>query len=258
MSKYFIQWLCALLLGSWMMLCASDDFVVGTTSGYAPYVSLDEEGQYVGFDIDFANALAAKLGKNLVIKDLGSMPSLFIALKQGKINAIIWAISITQERQNAFEMIYYQGEKVTSLPMLFWKKIPENVTSIQDLAQNPKAVVCVEAGSFQESVLQKVPGLNLKQLDKVMDAVLEIRYGKSLATMIDPSLVSKYCTQFPELKVLQVPLEPSMQSLGNGICMTKQNCDLADKVRQAVDALVKDGTVLMLERKWNLVGGENG
>ena len=49
----------------------STDFVVGTTSAYAPFVSLDEEGQYVGFDIDIAEALAEKLGRRLVIKDLG-------------------------------------------------------------------------------------------------------------------------------------------------------------------------------------------
>ncbi|MBA3815394.1 MAG: ABC transporter substrate-binding protein, partial [Parachlamydiaceae bacterium] len=30
----------------------SSDLVIGTTSAYAPYVSLDEQGQYVGFDID--------------------------------------------------------------------------------------------------------------------------------------------------------------------------------------------------------------
>lgn len=62
-----------------------DLFVVGTTGGYAPYVSLNEKGDYEDFDIDVANCLSKKLGRDLVLKDLGSMPGFMIALKQGKI-----------------------------------------------------------------------------------------------------------------------------------------------------------------------------
>lgn len=243
----------AFIFGFFSLLQA-ENFVVGTTSGYAPYVSLDEKGSYVGFDIDFAAALAKKLNRTLVIKDLGSMPSLFLALKQGKIDAIIWAISITQERQKQVEMIYYQGEKVTTLPMLFWNKIPDNVKRPEDLVQDPKATIAVEAGSFQEGVLQAIDGLKLKQVDKVMDAILELKYGKATATMIDPSLLARYQKQFPELTVLDVTLDPALQSLGNGICISKSNLALSQEVQEAVLALQKEGVIFSLEQKWNLGG----
>src|SRR5262249_44709807 len=141
--NYLILFLCTLLLSSPL---AAKELVIGTTSGYAPYVSLDEKGDYVGFDIDFANELANKLERKLVLKDLGSMPSLFLSLKQGKIDAIIWAISITEERQKQVEMIYYQGQMVTALPLLFWKQIPEDVSSIDKMGS--QRLISVEAGSF--------------------------------------------------------------------------------------------------------------
>lgn len=50
----------------------ANDLIVGTTSGYAPYVSINAEGEYEGFDIDVAKALADKLGRKLVIKDFGT------------------------------------------------------------------------------------------------------------------------------------------------------------------------------------------
>ena len=78
----------------------AEDLVVGTTSGYAPYVSINTEGEYEGFDIDIAKALADKLGRRLVIKDFGSMPALILAIKQNKADVLIWSISITQERKN--------------------------------------------------------------------------------------------------------------------------------------------------------------
>lgn len=233
----------------------AQDFVVGTTSAYAPFVSLDDEGKYVGFDIEVAELLAEKLGRKLVLKDLGSMPTLILALKQDKIDALIWAVSITEERQKQMDMIYYQGEIVTSLPLLFWKTIPSDVTTIAEMAIS-SGVISVEAGSCQEAFLLTIPGLKLKQVDKVMDALLELKYGKSLATMIDPSLLPKFQKKFPEIKVLDIPLSAEEQFLGNGICLNKNNSELSAQVKTAISELRASGKIAELEKKWNLGSSE--
>lgn len=243
MKKLFI--LCFLS----MKLFASD-FVVGTTSGYAPFVSLNEEGKYEGFDIDLAELLAKKLDKKLVLKDLGSMPSLMLGLKQKKIDALIWAVSITEDRMKNYEMVYYQGDKTTETPFLFWNKIPEGITSIADLAK--EKAVCAEAGSYQEGILKKFPGIKIKNVDSVTAAIMDIKFGKSLATTIDHSLVAGFQAQYPEIKVLKLPLPASEQSLGNGICINKDNQELASQVRKAVDELQAEGKIAELEKKWKL------
>ena len=235
-------------------ILSATDLVVGTTSAYAPFVSLDETGQYVGFDVDIANEVAKKLGRTLMIKDLGSMPSLIMALKQNKIDLLIWAVSITEARQKQMEMIYYQGEEFKSLPLLFWKQIPPTITSLESFAKDPKSVISVEAGSCQESFLLTVAGLNIKQVDKVMDAIFELKYGKSLATIVDNSLLKSITEKFPEIKVMNVPLPQSEQVFGNGICVNKQNQLLIEQVRQVVDDLRRDGKIAELELKWNLKG----
>ncbi len=230
----------------------AETFVVGTTSGYAPYVSLNSEGEYEGFDIDLSKLVADKLGKRLVIKDLGSMPSLMIGLKQKKIDAIIWAVSITEERQKQIEMIYYQGEKVTSMPLLFWGKVPDNIQKIEDLQNDPKKIICVEAGTYQEQVMRSYPKLALKNVDKITDAIMEIKFGKSLAAAIDHSLVSFAKQQNPEVKVFYFSLPPSQQCLGNGICVNKGNAKLISEVKQAVEELSAEGKILELEKKWKM------
>ena len=247
---YFI--FCMLSIISFFSIAIADDFIVGTTSGYAPYVSINAEGEYEGFDIDIATALADKLGRRLVIKDFGSMPALILALKQNKADALIWSISITQERQKQMAMVYYQGEKVTSLPLLFWGEIPDNINGLEDMANNPKAVISVEAGSFQENVLLSIPGLNLKQVDKVSDAILELKYAKSQAALIDNSLKPIYMEKFPKLKSLTVDLPESKQSMGNGICLNSNKRDLIAAIQKAVNELFSDGTIANLEAKWRL------
>ncbi len=244
MKKYLFA-----LLFSARLFATPSPLVVGTTSGYAPYVSLDAQGNYEGFDIDFAEALGQKLGRTVIIKDCGSMPSLLLALQQKKVDLLIWAISITEAREQKMEMVYYQGEKVTSMPFLFWQAVPEDVTSIEDLAGN---TVSVEAGSFQENVLKKYPAVALKQVEKITDALMEIRYGKSRAAMADPSLISELTSRYPELKVVYLPLKSEDYSLGNGICIQKANTPLAEAVRRATEQLIAEGKVRELEKKWNL------
>jgi len=231
-----------------MQLVAEEPLVVGTSSGYAPYVSLDAGGRYEGFDVDFAEELGKKLNRKIVLKDLGTMPSLLVALQQKKVDVLIWAISITEDRMKKMDMVYYQGEKVREMPFLFWKKVPEGIKSIEDL----RFAVSVEAGSFQENVLKKYPKVKLKQVEKITDAVLEIRYGKSGAAMADPSIVSKLKAQYPEIQVRYLPLKPEDYSLGNGVCINKANQDLAEKVRKAAEELIAEGKVAELEKKWKI------
>lgn len=232
-----------------------NELIIGTTNGYAPYVSLNEQGEYEGFDIDLANLLAKKLGRKLVLKDYGTMTSLMLALKQGKVDALIWAISITEERMQKMEMIYYQGEKVDSMPILFWKDKPEGISSFADLEGK---IISVEAGTYQEAVLKKFPQVQICYTDKIIDALLEIKFRKSFATIADPSLIPYLKKQYPELQVLNLPLPLEEQSQGNGICISKTNRDLAKQVREAIQALREEGRIAELEKKWNMMGGTDG
>jgi arginine transport system substrate-binding protein len=120
------------------------------------------------------------------------------------------------------------------------------------MANISNAVISVEAGSFQENVLLSVPGLNLKQVDKVSDAILELKYGKSQATLVDNSQKITYMERFPQLKSLCINLPESKQSMGNGICLNPNNKDLIAIIQKIVNELVSDGTVANLEAKWKL------
>ncbi len=97
----------------------NDVLIVGTAAGYAPWVSINEYGNYEGFDIDVMQEVAKKLHKKLVIKDLGSMTSLFMALEQDSIDAIIWGMSITQDRLQKIAMVRYQGDTLVHIPSYF-------------------------------------------------------------------------------------------------------------------------------------------
>lgn len=224
-------------------------FIVGTAAAYAPFVSINEQGQYEGFDIDVARELAQLMGKKLEIRDLGSMTSLFLGLEQGEIDVIVWGLSIIPERLAKVAMIPYQGEKITTYQLLFWNKIPDGITSISDLKGK---VVCVEVGSAQEQVLFRYPDVVQKPMDKVVDALMEIQYGKADAAFVEPAVARKFKEKFSAINVLDVPLKKEEQELGTGIAIRKDRTELIEQIQKAVKELKQNGVLDILETKWGL------
>lgn len=227
-------------------------FIIGTASGYAPFVSINERNQYEGFDIDVANAISEKLGKKLEIKDLGSMSPLFIALEQNKVDAIIWGLSITKERTNKVAMVKYQGELDRTYPLLFWKSIPEKIRSLEDINNLNNFTVCVEPGSSQENVLKKYPKINKIYTERIDDALLNLQYAKTNAALVEPTIAKKFKSKYPEIKILDIKLAPEDQVDGVGIAIKKDNIDLINNIFGIVKELKASGKLKELQSKWGL------
>ena len=229
-----------------------DELIVGTAAGYAPYVSLNEQGQYEGFDIDVAQEIGKRLNKKIQLKDCGSMVPLMLSLKQGSVDMLIWALEINQARQKEMRMIRYQGGDMNAYPLLFWKEIPAGITCLEDLKNYPEVEICVEPGSTQERFLNRFPFITKKPLEKVTDIVMDLKYGKSFAALVDPALVKELVRKSPELKIVWIPLPAEFRSYGNGICVKKENVKLAQNLETVIAAMQADGTIARLEQKWNI------
>jgi len=230
--------------------------IVGTNSGFPPYETLNESGELEGFDIDVARCIAKKMGKSLEIKDM-AFDSLIIALKQGKIDLILAGVSITESRKQEIELIHYSGKPLNCLTLLFWKKTPENIKEINDLAQMPSKTVCVQAGTIQDELLSKYSFLDIKHLENVSDLILDIKYGGSIAAVIDYAVAVELQTKMSEIKLVNFALKPEEQTLGMGIGIKKENISLIQKLNNVIGEMKNDATLLRLEQKWfKKIGGK--
>jgi len=225
------------------------ELIVGIAAGYAPFVSINAQGQYEGFDIDIAHALADQMGKKLVLKDLGSMTSLFMALDQGKIDLIAWGLSITQERLEKVAMIHYQGAVTDSYPLIFWKEIPTGIITLDDMNG---ATICVEPASAQDVILNKYSSINKLSTEKVDDALLNIQYNKALAAFVEPAIAKKFKNKYQEIQILDVSLQPEDHAQGVGLVVKKNNNAFINQVEVAVTVLKSTGVIEKLEQKWDI------
>ncbi len=82
---------------------AKDDskLIVATEAGFAPYEYI-ENNEVVGVDIDIAQAVADKLGKELVIKNM-SFDGALMDVSNGKVDMVAAGVSVTDERKEVMD-----------------------------------------------------------------------------------------------------------------------------------------------------------
>ena len=78
--------------------------IIGFEAGYPPMEYTDDSGlEYIGFDVDLAKELASMFGLEVEFVNT-TFDGVFAGLDRGQYDMIIAAVSITPERQAAYEM----------------------------------------------------------------------------------------------------------------------------------------------------------
>lgn len=87
--------------------------IVGTDATYPPLESIDEDGNFIGLDIEIAKEIAKDLGVKAEFQNI-AWENLFDALREGEVDMIISAITITPERAEimAFSDPYFNAGQV--------------------------------------------------------------------------------------------------------------------------------------------------
>jgi len=230
----------------------NNELIVGMMSGWAPFMIINGAGEYEGFDVDVAQEIAKRMNKTLIVQDLGSLASCFVALDQHKVDMVMSGLDITQKRREALNMIYYTGEDTKQFDLVFWQDIPHGIRSMEDLRAFSDAVVCAESGSAQEKFLDNYDFVTKKRMNSVVDIIIDLRFGKSLVAVIEPRIAVRLKKQNPELQLLPVALPPAFQVFGCGIAIKKSNQQLTDDIAIVVKNMIKDKTIKHLEKKWQL------
>lgn len=227
-------------------------FLSDTT--YPPQESIDPSTQKaVGFDIDVAQAIAAKMGLTARIQQTDS--SLIVgALLAKKGDAIISALQITAdlERQVALVAYFQAGQSI-----LVRKGNPANITSLADLCGKK---VSVQVQSPEESSIDEANAgpcksnpINKQIYPVDLQAVAILKQGGVEAALDDSPVAAYFVKQTPDqLDLAGAPFKINPE----GIAIDPKNGDLLNAVQQAMLAIYQDGSYKQILTKWNLLDGE--
>lgn len=223
-------------------------FTVGFDAEYPPYGYMDENGEYVGFDLELAQAVCDMEGWELVKKPI-VWDSKDFELKAKNIDCI-W---------NGFTMDGREDKYTWSDPYVDNSQVvvvPDN-SDIKTLSDLKGKTVGVQAASAALSLLsdggdQADLGATFGNLQEFADyntAFLELQGGSVDAVAMDIGVANYQLeSRGSGYKILDEKLNTEQYAIG----FLKGNTELRDKVNADVKKLAQDGTVDKLAKKYGI------
>lgn len=212
------------------------EIVVGTDAAYAPFESVDPSGKIVGFDIDVMNAIAEEANLKVTYQNT-AWEGIFLTLQNGERDALISAITITDERAKTmdFSEPYFEATQLIAIPE------GSKITKFEDLKEGYK--VGVQTGTTGDEAVSELLGrtnTSIARFDTTPLALKELENGGVDAVVADNAVVLEYIKNNPGSKFTAVSDENFPKEF-YGIAVNKGNSELLDRINQGLKAIKENG-----------------
>ena len=217
--------------------------VVGITD-YAPMDYKDENGEWTGFDAEFARAVAAELGVEAEFIEI-DWDNKFFELESGAIDCVWNGMTITDE---ALKNADVSDPYVVNAQVVVMDK--SKLADYPDAASMADLVFAAEASSAGEMAIAEGSGAaNCTSVLTQADALLEVASGSADACVIDITMANAMTGEGTSYAELGYAV--SLTSEEYGIAF-RQGSDLTAKVNELMAAMKADGTLQALAEKYSL------
>ena len=221
-------------------------FILGLDDSFPPMGFRDENNDIVGFDIDVAKEVAARLGVEFIAQPI-SWDAKELELASGTIDCIWNGMSITPEREESMAMTFpYLNNQIVC-----YVKDDSDITSLADLAGKS---VAVQNGSYAEELLlsdayadAKASFADMPGFEDYLTALMDLQQGGVDAVIMD-LVVGDYRINSMGAENLKAafPLEDDNYGIG----FRKEDIALRDKVEELLIEMKKDGTLEKISTQW--------
>ena len=221
--------------------------VVGITD-YAPMDYKDENGEWTGFDAEFAEAFAAELGVDCefyVISDWGKK---FMELETKQIDAVWNGMTITEEATSNSSV---SNPYVINAQVVVMKA--DAVANFADAASLAGLTIAVESGSAGEDAAKEIADATIVPLQDQAAALMEVAAGTSDACVIDITMANAMTGEGSDYADLAAGI--ALTSEEYGVAFPKDS-ELTAQFNAFMDKLLADGTLQALAEKYELTLAE--
>ena len=209
---------------------------------------LDENGEWTGFDAEFARAVAAELGVEAEFIEI-DWDNKFFELESGAIDCVWNGMTITDE---ALKNASVSDPYVENAQVVVMDK--SKLADFPDAASMVDLTFAAEASSAGEMAIADVIGAaNCTAVLTQADALLEVASGSADACVIDITMANAMTgegTSYADLAY-----EVSLTSEEYGVAFRKDS-DLTAAFNDFMAKIKADGTLDALAQKYNLTLAE--
>ena len=221
--------------------------VVGITD-YAPMDYKDENGEWTGFDAEFARLFAEELGVECefyVISDWGKK---FLELETNQIDVIWNGMTITEE---VLLNTSCSDAYVVNAQVLVMKA--DVVANYADQESLMDLTIAVENGSAGQDAAAALGVTNLILVQDQAAALMEVAAGTSDACVIDITMANAMTGEGTSYADLAAGISLTSEEYGVGF---RKESDVTAKFNAFMDKLIADGTLQALADKYSLTLAE--
>ncbi len=216
--------------------------VAGVKDSLPPFGYIDEKTRsIVGYDIDFVNAIAAKLGAKVELKPVTSA-SRMPQLQEGNIDIIAATMTKNAERAKVIDFshtYFFTGQKFIT------KK--GSVKSLKDL--EGKKIGTAKGSTSEQNVKKAIPSATVLSFDDYPQAFLALQQGKVQAVTTDEAILAGILAKAPNKGQFEIPsLQISDEPYGLG--MRKGDKNFVDFVNKTILEMEKSGEAKKIFDKW--------
>jgi polar amino acid transport system substrate-binding protein len=225
-------------------------FIVGFDAEYPPYGYKDDNGEYVGFDLDLAQEVCARNGWELVKQPI-DWDSKDMELNSGSIDCI-W---------NGFTMTGREDDYTWSKPyvdnsIVVVVKEGSGIEKKEDLAGKVVAVQADSSGlaaltdeeDNEENLKLAASFSDLQQVADYNTAFMNLEAGAVDAIVVDIGVADYQLESRTGFAMLDDKIRTEQYAVGFKL----GNEELRDQVQSTLDEMVKDGTFDDVAKKWDL------
>jgi polar amino acid transport system substrate-binding protein len=216
--------------------------VAGVKDSLPPFGYIDEKSrQIVGYDIDFINAIARKLGVKVELKPVTSA-SRMPQLQESHIDIIAATMTKNPDRAKVIDFsntYFFTGQKFIT------KK--GAVHSVKDL--EGKKIGTAKGSTSEQNVKKAIPTATVLSFDDYPQAFLALQQGKVAAVTTDEAILAGILAKAPnkgqfEIPAVQISDEPY------GLGMRKGDRNFVEFVNKTILEMEKSGEAKNIFDKW--------
>jgi len=223
--------------------------VVGTSADYPPYESVDEAGNFIGFDVDLITEIGKRMGVTVEVKDM-AFDALIAAVQEKKVDVVIAAMQSSPERDEKVDFsIPYHYQKDAFI-------VGGDSTLVLNTAVDAAGhSIGVQTGTIQETwVLENlVPkGTTEDQIfryERVDQGALDVSAGRVEILFINADPAQKLADELG-LKVALVTSETVIG--GQSIALPEGEATLKAELDKYIQELEDEGFTNQLLEKWGI------
>ena len=223
---------------------AAGKLVVGSDTTYPPFEFIDDNGNPVGFDVDFANELAKRIGVTAEIKTV-VWDTIIPQLKAGEFDVIISAMTITEERSQEidFSIPYYNSSQA----ILVYKGNPKGIKDENDLDQEGLKIG-VQTGTTSDIwVTEHISKADIVRLS-AFDELFQKLNLQEIDVILGDLPVVAYAAKTGQANGEVVATFGTPEQFGVGV--RKGETNLLNAINDAIKGMLADGTYNQIFETW--------